>query len=64
MKILHVDLQERGSNSVEFRFFWDNPNQIHSSTRSLSEIENLSSKADTDYYTRLPEDHSKPWKSL
>jgi CHAT domain-containing protein len=64
MKILHIDLQERGSNSVEFRFFWDNPNQIDSYTRSLSEINNLSSKANTDYYTRLPKDHTETGKAL
>ena len=64
MKILHIDLQERGSNSVEFRFFWDNPNQIDFYTRSLSEIDHLSKKADTDYYTRLPEDHSKTGQGL
>ncbi|MFN5514269.1 MAG: CHAT domain-containing protein, partial [Cyanobacteriota bacterium] len=64
MKILHIDLQERGSNSVEFRFFWDNPNQTRTSTRSLSEIKNLSGRADTDYYTRLPEDHSKTGQAL
>ena len=64
MKILHVDLQERGSDRVEFRFFWDNPNQNQPSTRSLSEINNLSDRADTDYYTRLPEDHSKTGKAL
>jgi CHAT domain-containing protein len=58
MKILHIDLQERGSNSVEFRFFWDNPNQTRTYTRFLSEIDNLSEKADTDYYTRLPKDHA------
>nr|WP_228020872.1 hypothetical protein [Microcystis sp. LEGE 08355] len=64
MNILHIDLQERGSNSVEFRFFWDNPNQIDFYTRSLSEIDNLSKKADTDYYTRLPEDHAKTGQGL
>ena len=64
MKILHIDLQERGSNSVEFRFFWDNPNQIDFYTRSLSEIDNLSKKADTDYYTRLPKDHAKTGQGL
>ncbi|NCR10519.1 MAG: CHAT domain-containing protein [Microcystis aeruginosa LG13-11] len=64
MKILHIDLQERGSNSVEFRFFWDNPNQTRTYTRCLSEIDNLSKKADTDYYTRLPEDHSKTGQGL
>jgi CHAT domain-containing protein len=58
MKILHIDLQERGSNSVEFRFFWDNPNQTRTYTRFLSEIDHLSEKADTDYYTRLPKDHA------
>lgn len=64
MKILHIDLQERGSNRVEFRFFWDNPNQIDFYTRSLSEIDNLSKKADTDYYTRLPEDHARTGQGL
>ncbi|CCI19589.1 GUN4-like [Microcystis aeruginosa PCC 9807] len=64
MKILHIDLQERGSNSVEFRFFWDNPNQTRTYTRSLSEIKNLSGTADTDYYTRLPKDHAKTGQGL
>ncbi|MCA2505000.1 MAG: CHAT domain-containing protein [Microcystis sp. M54BS1] len=64
MKILHIDLQERGSNSVEFRFFWDNPNQTRTYTRFLSEIKNLSGRADTDYYTRLPEDHAKTGQGL
>lgn len=64
MKILHIDLQERGSDRVEFRFFWDNPNQIQSYQRSLSEPERLTAKADTDYYTRLPEDYTKTGKAL
>ncbi|MFM8299759.1 MAG: hypothetical protein ACKN9A_15590, partial [Microcystis aeruginosa] len=64
MKILHIDLQERGSNSVEFRFFWDNPNQTRTYTRFLSEIKNLSGRADTDYYTRLPEDHATTGQGL
>ena len=64
MKILHIDLQERGSNRVEFRFFWDNPDQTRTYTRCLSEIDNLSKKADTDYYTRLPKDHAKTGKGL
>ena len=64
MKILHIDLQESGSNRVEFRFFWDNPNQTRTYTRSLSEINNLSDRADTDYYTRLPEDHATTGQRL
>ncbi|BBH38952.1 hypothetical protein myaer102_14680 [Microcystis viridis NIES-102] len=64
MRILHIDLQERGSNSVEFRFFWDNPNQTRTYTRCLSEIDHLSKKADTDYYTRLPEDHARTGQGL
>ncbi|MFM6320738.1 MAG: CHAT domain-containing protein [Microcystis panniformis] len=64
MRILHIDLQERGSNRVEFRFFWDNPNQTRTYTRFLSEIENLSGRADTDYYTRLPEDHATTGQGL
>ncbi len=64
MKILHIDLQERGSNRVEFQFFWDNPNQTRTYTRCLSEIDHLSKKADTDYYTRLPKDHAKTGQGL
>ncbi|TRT80692.1 MAG: CHAT domain-containing protein [Microcystis aeruginosa Ma_AC_P_19900807_S299] len=64
MRILHIDLQERGSNRVEFRFFWDNPNQTRTYTRCLSEIDNLSKKADTDYYTRLPKDHARTGQGL
>ncbi len=64
MKILHIDLQESGSNSVEFRFFWDNPNQTRTYTRFLNEIKNLSGKADTDYYTRLPGDHATTGQGL
>ncbi|MDT3676561.1 CHAT domain-containing protein [Microcystis wesenbergii] len=64
MRILHIDLQERDSNSVEFRFFWDNPNQTRPYTRCLSEIDNLSKKADTDYYTRLPKDHARTGQGL
>ncbi|MDB9391820.1 CHAT domain-containing protein [Microcystis aeruginosa] len=64
MKILHIDLQERGSNRVEFRFFWDNPNQTRTYTRCLSEIDHLSKKADTDYYTRLPKDHARTGQGL
>ncbi|GBF55339.1 hypothetical protein N0824_03218 [Microcystis sp. 0824] len=64
MKILHIDLQERGSNRVEFGFFWDNPDQTRTYTRCLSEIDNLSKKADTDYYTRLPKDHARTGQGL
>ncbi len=64
MKILHIDLQESGSNSVEFRFFWDNPNQTRTYTRFLSEIDHLSEQAVTDYYTRLPEDHRQTGQGL
>lgn len=65
MKILHVDLQEQGSGHVEFRFFRENPNQTLTYTRSLSEIKNLSDRADTDYHnTCLPEDDAKTGKAL
>ena len=64
MKILHIDLEKRGSNRVEFRFFWDNPNQTLTYTRFLCEINQLSDRADTDYYTRLPKDHTKTGQGL
>ncbi|MEG3438473.1 CHAT domain-containing protein [Pannus brasiliensis CCIBt3594] len=64
MKILHVDLHENGIDRVDFRYFWDNPNEIKSYTRSLSRIQQRTKKADTDYYTRIPVDFRETGKSL
>jgi hypothetical protein len=62
MEILHLDLKlVQGSDRVEFRYFWDNPNDAQSpqTSRLLSELEERRKKADTHYYTRLPEDYAK-----
>ena len=59
MKILHISLTEQGSDYVSLRYFWDNPNDYQEFKLLLSEIKDLTKKADTDYYTRLPEDYKK-----
>ena len=67
MEILHLDLKLfQGSDRVEFRYFWDNPNDAQSpqTPRLLSELEERRRKADTDYYTRLPEDYIKTGQAL
>jgi hypothetical protein len=64
MEILHLDLKLAGSDRVEFRYFWDNPNEVKTSPRSLSELEERRRKVDTDYYTRLPEDYAKTGQAL
>jgi CHAT domain-containing protein len=67
MKILHLDLKlVQGSDRVEFRYFWDNPNDAQSpqTSRLLSELEERRRKTDTDYYTTLPEDYAKTGQAL
>lgn len=65
MEILHLDLKlVQGSDRVEFRYFWDNPNEVKTSPRSLSELEERRRKVDTDYYTRWPEDYAKTGQAL
>jgi CHAT domain-containing protein len=67
MEILHLDLKlVQGSDRVEFRYFWDNPNEAQSpqTPRLLSELKERREKADTDYYTRLPEDYAKTGQAL
>ena len=64
MEILHIDLKLAGSNRVEFRYFWDNPNDVRTYSRSLTELEERRKKVDTDYYTRLPEDYVLTGRAL
>ncbi|QFS51286.1 CHAT domain-containing protein [Nostoc sphaeroides] len=64
MKILHIDLKPLGSKYAEFRFFWDNPNNYQSRQLPLTEIAELIEKAETDYYTELPEDYAKTGQTL
>ncbi|MBD2457701.1 GUN4 domain-containing protein [Nostoc sp. FACHB-87] len=64
MKILHLDLKPVGDQYAEFRFFWDNLNDYQSRQLPLAEIAFLIEKAETDYYTRLPEDYAKTGQAL
>lgn len=64
MKILHLDLKLVGDQYAEFRFFWDNPNDYQSRQLPLAEIADLIQKAETDYYTRLPEDYATTGQAL
>jgi len=54
VKILHVNLKPIGEEDVQFRFFWDNPNDYQERILSLAEIEHWNERADLDYYTSMP----------
>ena len=62
--ILHLSLAQQGNDSVVLRYFWDNPNDYQEHRLPLSEIKDLKDRADTDYYTRLPEDYARTGQSL
>ena len=64
MTILHIDLKLVGKDYAEFRYFWDNPNQYKSRQLPLAQIANLINRAETDYYTRLPEEYAKTGQAL
>jgi len=64
VRILHLDLQPRGNDGVEFRFFWDHPNDFKRKDLPLKEIAAWGDRADTDYYTRLPVDYAETGKAL
>jgi tetratricopeptide (TPR) repeat protein len=52
--ILHVELVEQTSTSLELRLWGDNPNQIRTRTLALDDIGPLVAQAETDYYSPLP----------
>ena len=64
MKILHIDLKPVGKDYAEFRYFWDNPNQYQSRQLPLAQIAGLIDRAETDYYTRLPEEYARTGQAL
>jgi hypothetical protein len=64
MKVLHIDLKPVGQDYAEFRYFWDNPNQYQSRQLPLAQIAGLIDCAETDYYTRLPEEYAKTGQAL
>ncbi|MHC0068571.1 GUN4 domain-containing protein [Nostoc sp. UIC 10890] len=64
MTILHISLKEQGKNYVSLRYFWDNPANYKEHKLSVAEIKQLSEKAETGYYTRLPVDYSVTGQAL
>jgi hypothetical protein len=64
MKILHVDLKPVGDEHAQFRYFWDNPNDYQERQLPLAEITDLVERAETHYYTRLPEDYATTGQKL
>ncbi len=65
MRILHVDLQLRGRDDVELRFFEDNPLQDpRIQHRSLVVIQQQIGRSEERYYTRFPEDYSTTGQAL
>ena len=64
MKILHIDLKPVGKDYAEFRYFWNNPNQYQSRQLPLAQIAGLIERAETDYYTRLPEEYARTGQAL
>ncbi|MBD2451730.1 GUN4 domain-containing protein [Nostoc sp. FACHB-152] len=64
MKILHITLKEQSQNYVCLRYFWDNPSAYKEHKLSVAEIKQLSERAETDYYTRLPVDYSVTGQAL
>jgi CHAT domain-containing protein len=64
MKILHIDLKLVGKDNAEFCYFWDNSAQYKSREFPLAQIAGLIDRAETDYYTRLPEEYAKTGQAL
>ncbi len=64
IKILHISLTQQGNDYVSLRYFWDNPNDYQEHRLPLTEIQDLKDRANTDYYTRLPEDYAKIGQKL
>jgi CHAT domain-containing protein len=64
MKILHLDLKPVGNDYAEFRYFWDNPHDYQSYQLPLAELFERIQQAETDYYTRLPEEYAKTGQAL
>jgi hypothetical protein len=59
VKILHINLKLIGEEDVQFRFFWDSPNDYQERMLSLAEIEHWNERADLDYYTSIPVPHAQ-----
>jgi CHAT domain-containing protein/tetratricopeptide (TPR) repeat protein len=74
VRILHLDLKLVADNSVELRYFFDNPNQYERRSLSLQDISDPIEIAEQGYYFLLewqslrsnlsPEDYAKVGKKL
>ena len=64
MKILHLDLKSVQDNYVEFRYLLDNPNDYEPKRLCLTEIADLLTSAERDYYVALPESYPVTGKRL
>jgi CHAT domain-containing protein len=64
MKILHIGLKLVGKDFAEFRYFWDNPYQYEERRLHLDDIADWIDRAETDYYTRLPEKYAETGQAL
>ena len=64
MQILHLNLKLKGDDSVEFRFYWDNPLDFQSFQRSRGEISDLIKKSEAEYYTYLPVEYTQTGQNL
>ncbi|MBW4465329.1 MAG: CHAT domain-containing protein, partial [Pegethrix bostrychoides GSE-TBD4-15B] len=64
MPLLHIQLFLRPDQRVELRYFTQNPNQFESRWLDLGEIAELLKRADTDYYTRHPENFAQTGRKL
>ena len=52
--VLHIDLVEQTATGLQLRMWRDNPNALRTRTLPLSEIGDLVSSAEADYYSPLP----------
>ena len=64
MKILHISLTQQGNDYASLRYFWDNPIDYKEHRLPLAEIEGLSDRAETDYYTSMPVDYTETGQAL
>ena len=62
--ILHLDLQRVQDNWLELRYFTDNPNNFEERRLNLTEIQDLATKAETDYFSRFPVSFEQTGKIL
>jgi len=63
-KILHIILTPQDNDYVSLRYFWENDAKYKERRLSVAEIERLSDRAETEYYTRLPANYATTGQAL